>query len=93
MGHLLLRAAIPLLLLMTACMTAPSKRNSGKDMDGRELYEKSCGRCHALYMPRTFAAQEWKYYVRKYGRKARLRKKQRDLVYGYLAENALGTGT
>jgi cytochrome c5 len=90
MGHLLL---IPPLLLLTACMVAPSKRESANPMDGGELYEKSCGRCHALYMPRTFTAPEWKYYVRKYGRKARLRKKQRDLVYGYLAENALGTGT
>ena len=51
---------------------------------GRRLYVNSCGRCHALFMPSSFFPDEWPYYVRKYGRKARLDKQQRDLVLRYL---------
>ena len=35
-------------------------------------------------MPTSFFPDEWPYYVRKYGRKARLTKQQRDLVLSYL---------
>jgi hypothetical protein len=58
--------------------------------EGRALYEGSCQRCHALYSPRTFDAGEWRFYVRKYGRKARLSAEEQALVYDYLARNSSG---
>ena len=90
MGHVFLRI-LPLLLLAAACATtAPSTGGRDREADGRGIYERSCARCHALYMPRSFTAGEWKYYVRKYGRKARLSSGEKRLVYDYLARNALG---
>lgn len=56
---------------------------------GKAYYEHSCDRCHALYMPRSYTAGEWKFFVRKYGRRARLDKVQRGLVYAYLRAHAL----
>jgi len=91
MGNLLLRLS-PLLLLVAACMTTGKEKeaSSAPGNDGRAIYERSCARCHALFMPKSFAADEWRHYVKKYGRRARLREEQRDLVFGYLSRNARG---
>ena len=75
-------------LFAVACTTttAPGVTDSGgtPEEQGRRLYTNACSRCHALYMPHSYFPDEWPYYVRKYGRKARLSKGQRDLVLRYL---------
>ena len=97
MGQLLLRAA-PLLLLAAACATTGAGRRLTQEealaqaptdiAKGKVLYERNCARCHALYMPRSYTADEWRYYVKKYGRKSRLSKPHRGLVYRYLEEHS-----
>ncbi len=92
MGHLLLKTIpIPVILLLAvACESTGNGgavANSSPD-GGQALYEKSCSRCHALYMPMSYSSSEWKYYVGKYGRKARLTQHQRQVVYDYLADHA-----
>ncbi len=90
------------LLLAAACATTGAgRRRSARvpveealaaaqtDLErGQILYERSCSRCHALYMPKSHTAGEWRYFVKKYGRKARLSKDRQLLVYGYLEKNA-----
>ena len=81
-----------LLLLAVACETVPVKQQaagSGPVAEGEDLYRNSCARCHALFMPQSYTASEWKFYVRKYGRKARLAKTKRSKVCEYLSANAL----
>lgn len=89
------RRFLPFLCLVVLCAvactttTAPGVDDEATlggtpEEQGRTLYVRSCGRCHALYMPTSFFPDEWPYYVRKYGRKARLNKGQRDLVLNYL---------
>ena len=85
-------------ILVAACATT----SGGRSLDarvaaaptrvakGQVLYEASCQRCHALYMPASFHADEWKFYLRKYGRRARIDKEQRGLVFEYLSANARG---
>jgi len=89
MGHFLLRI-LPLLVLAAACATTGPVRDRAAPPagSGRALYEGSCQRCHALYMPASFGAEEWGFFVRKYGRKARLSRQEQMLVYDYLARNA-----
>ncbi len=88
MGNVLLRA-LPILILLAACATTGRPaRPDAHHPQGRTLYEKSCARCHALYMPLSFTAPEWSFYVKKYGRKARLTSDQKALVYDYLSQNA-----
>jgi cytochrome c5 len=92
MVHVLLRTMF-LLLLGAACASTAVRR---APMDptlppverGRILYETSCNKCHALWMPSSYGAGEWPFYVRKYGRKARLSAEERDLVLAYLQANA-----
>ena len=92
MGKLLL---IPALIVLAACTTT-GRPDSGRRAEetastpGRATYERSCQRCHALYMPRSYAAGEWRFFVRKYGRKARLSRSQREEVLGYLTAHARG---
>lgn len=93
MGKLLLGLA-SLLCLGTACVTTRASLEAELQAaptaaaKGRILYERACSRCHNLYMPRSFAPEEWKFYVRKYGRRARLRKGHRELVLTYLSEES-----
>ena len=96
MGKLLLRT-VPALVLVAACATTSARTremearlaNAQTDVErGQIYYEGSCQRCHALYMPSSYSPSEWKYYVRKYGRRARLNEAQRDVVYAYLATEA-----
>jgi cytochrome c5 len=92
MVQLLLRI-IPILLLAIACETTASRRTAPDPAlppqeRGRILYESSCNRCHALHMPSSYRAEEWAFYVRKYGRKARLSAAERDLVTAYLEAHA-----
>jgi hypothetical protein len=42
-------------------------------------------------MPRLYDPGEWDFFVRKYGRKARLTGEQRVIVLDYLVRNARGT--
>lgn len=89
MGKLLL-AALNLALLGAACATTArgTRAEARAAADGRTLYEQSCQRCHALYMPSSFPADEWRFFVRKYGRKARLSPEEQAKVYEYLKANS-----
>lgn len=93
MVHVLLRTTL-LLLLGAACASTAVKARAPLDPSlppqqrGQILYETSCNKCHALYMPSSYGAGEWPFYVRKYGRKARLSVEERDLVLSYLQANA-----
>jgi hypothetical protein len=92
MVHVLLRTS--LLLLLGAACASTAARQAALDPSlppqerGRILYEASCNRCHALYMPSSYGAGEWPFYVRKYGRKARLSAEERDFVLAYLQAHA-----
>ncbi|MDH3590325.1 MAG: hypothetical protein OER88_00490 [Planctomycetota bacterium] len=85
MGHLFL----VLILVLGACTTARDVEAElagaqTAEAKGRIVYETSCSRCHALYMPASYTTNEWRFYVRKYGRRARLDKDRRALVFTYL---------
>ena len=75
MGNLLLAAS--LIVLSVACgATLHEQRDiclkeAKTDLErGQVLYETSCQRCHALYMPKSFSGRSWARYVRRYGPRA-----------------------
>jgi cytochrome c5 len=92
MVHVLLKLFL-VLLLGAACATTTARREAvdptlPPQQRGKVLYDTSCNKCHALYMPSSYGVDEWPFYVRKYGRKARLSPEERDLVMVYLQANA-----
>ena len=92
MGNLLLIPAAALLLLC-ACAGVEQWRIDAEKIEdpiekGRVLYEHSCNRCHALYMPQSYSRGDWRYFVRKYAPRARLREGEDELVLRYLRLNA-----
>ena len=95
MGNLLLSGC--LLLLMVACAaTDPWRKDVEQEPDpikkGRILYENSCDRCHALYMPTSYTRGDWRHYVRKYAPRARLTREEGKFVFSYLWTHAEDAG-
>jgi cytochrome c5 len=52
--------------------------------EGKNLYENSCGRCHQLYAPTDYNAEQWKPIVERMTPKARLDEAQGQKIYNYL---------
>ncbi|WP_162128510.1 HU family DNA-binding protein [Flavobacterium phycosphaerae] len=52
--------------------------------EGKSLYENSCARCHRLYEPKEFSAEQWKPIVLRMAPKARLNEAQGMKVYNYV---------
>ncbi len=52
--------------------------------EGKKLYEKKCGRCHALHEPDEFSQKKWKRNLNEMREKAGLSKEQYSLILGYL---------
>lgn len=52
--------------------------------EGKSLYENSCARCHKLYDPKDFNAEQWKPIVLRMAPKARLDEAQGQKIYNYL---------
>lgn len=93
MGKLLLVILLLLpLLAVAACETTSGRARMEADLAaatgdverGKILYERSCSRCHPLRMPASHSEEEWRFFIRKYGRRARLSRPRQELVYAYL---------
>ncbi|WP_284651244.1 c-type cytochrome [Flavobacterium terrisoli] len=55
--------------------------------EAKSLYENSCARCHQLYSPKDFSAEQWKPIVLRMAPKARLNEEQGQKIYNYLTMN------
>jgi len=51
---------------------------------GRKLYVNKCARCHKFYDPAGYGAAEWKSWMTKMSRKAKLEPEQTTLLAEYL---------
>ncbi|MGL2967504.1 c-type cytochrome [Flavobacterium sp. XGLA_31] len=52
--------------------------------EGKMLYENNCAKCHKLYDPKGFSAQEWKPIMDKMQKKAHLDDAQGLKIYNYV---------
>ncbi len=52
--------------------------------EGKELYDNNCAKCHKLYDPKDFSAEEWKPIVMVMQKKAHLDDLQGQKIYNYL---------
>ena len=50
----------------------------------KRLYDSKCARCHRVYDPRDYAEDEWRLWMTKMSKKARLKPTQEKLLNRYL---------
>jgi len=94
-----------LLIGLAGCQTAPAGPTTapppvppgGADListedatAGRALYVNKCARCHKFYDPANYNAGEWRNWMNKMSRKAKLQPEQREQLERYL--DAFRTG-
>ena len=51
--------------------------------DARKIYISKCAKCHELYDPKTYPDSEWAVWMKKMGKKSRLKPEQLQLVERY----------
>jgi hypothetical protein len=77
------------LLTLALAGCAGSSKTTAVDGDpaiaGRKLYVAKCARCHRLYDPGKYSDAEWRQWMVKMSRKARLKTGQEDLLARYVA--------
>jgi len=62
--------------------------DSASDLaEGKSLYENNCAKCHDLYKPKDFNAEQWKPILLDMQKKAEISDEQRDKIYNYLTAN------
>lgn len=53
-------------------------------VEGQNLYDNNCAKCHKLYNAKDFSAEEWKPIVDRMQKKAHLDDMQGQKIYNYL---------
>ena len=63
--------------------------------DARKLYTAKCAKCHKFYDPAKYNDEEWRTWMRKMNKKAKLKEAQAELLGRYLEtfRQSVGTNT
>jgi len=67
---------------------APDAQTAARYQQGRSMYARKCGRCHELFDPAEYSADDWPGYVKRYGPRAGLIAEDRATVIEYLQASA-----
>lgn len=73
-----------------AATPAPATASAGPSVmtpelaEGKSLYDNNCAKCHRLFSPNEFSAEDWKPIVAKMQKKAHLDDLQGQKIYNYL---------
>lgn len=94
MYYKLVFALVMAVVAVTSCVsslyipTTADATNYNVSLDtlqiGREVYLKSCGSCHNLYLPSIHTKQEWVKVVNEMQKPAKISNKQKELILNYL---------
>ncbi len=52
--------------------------------EGKNLFENNCAKCHKLYNPSDFSAEEWTPIVLRMQKQAKIQDSEREKIYNYL---------
>lgn len=52
--------------------------------EGKNLFENNCAKCHKLYSPSDFTAEQWTPIVLSMQKKAKIQDAEREKIYNYL---------
>jgi mono/diheme cytochrome c family protein len=77
-----------LLLALTGCSSPPPAAAAAQPADplvrGHQIYVAKCAKCHKLYDPANYSDQEWKLWMQKMSRKAKLKPEQEKALTQYI---------
>jgi mono/diheme cytochrome c family protein len=71
----------------TPLPTEIKKDTSASLAEGKSLYENNCAKCHKLYNPNDYNAQEWLPILESMQKKAKISDAEHDKIYAYLTAN------
>ncbi|GAA4071879.1 cytochrome c [Flavobacterium cheonanense] len=66
---------------------AKQPENASDLAEGKSLYENNCAKCHDLFKPKDFSAEQWKPILLDMQKKAKISDEQRDKIYNYVTAN------
>lgn len=52
--------------------------------EGKSLYGMNCAKCHELFDPKSYSAEQWRPIVLSMQKKARISDEHREKIYAYL---------
>ena len=68
--------------------SAPAQELSAKENEAaRKIYVAKCAKCHKFYDPNKYSDEEWRVWMAKMSRKAKLKPEQERLLSKYINEN------
>jgi hypothetical protein len=66
------------------------KLTAGEIKMAHGIYTAKCAKCHEFYEPKRYSEKEWRSWLLKMNKKAKLKKEQSDLIGRYLDEYRAG---
>ena len=55
-------------------------------VEGKTLFLNNCSKCHDLYIPKDFNAEQWKPIMLSMQKKAEISDEEREKIYAYLTK-------
>ncbi len=80
-GRRVASSSVPILDAALASAAGLSAQEAG---DAASLYTAKCARCHKFYDPAGYSDDEWRSWMTRMSRKARLKPEQQELLSRYL---------
>ncbi len=80
-GRQVASSSVPILDAALASAAGLSAQEAG---DAARLYTAKCARCHKFYDPAGYSDGEWRSWMARMSRKARLKPEQQELLSRYL---------
>ena len=72
--------------------TMVDAQKNGTSLDtlvkGREIYIRSCGSCHSLYLPEKYTAVQWNKEMSRMQKPAKINNEQKELILKYLTSKS-----
>ena len=76
---------VPLLFVAIAGVLSARAAGSTDIMEaGRKIYLVKCARCHKFYDPAKYPDEEWRHWMDKMSKKAKLKPDQKEILSEYL---------
>jgi len=83
-----------LIVFMVSCSSALYMPTAGQQtesasleqmLEGRKLYVKKCGSCHALILPEKHTKLQWEHYLNEMQQKAAIDNAEKEQILKYLS--------